>query len=152
MNFRSANNSDRDAIKSLIFGILQDHGLEPSPDSTDADLADLEGFYTENTGFFDVLVDKGGRIVGTVAIHRTEGDLCELRKMYLAEEARGLGLGRLLVDHAIDQAREMGFKRIWLETAHSLKAARKLYESYGFRVFEPPHKSARCDFAMQRDL
>ncbi len=152
MTFRSATNTDREAIESLIFGILRAHGLEPSPESTDADLADIEGFYSEGTGFFDVLVNADDQIWGTVAIHRSEDDLCELRKMYLAEEARGRGLGRRLVDHAIDRAREMGFKRMWLETADSLKTARKLYESYGFRVFEPPHKSARCDFAMIRIL
>ena len=152
MNLRPATNADREEVESLIFAILREHGLQPSPDSTDADLADLEGFYSDGSGFFDVLLDDSGTIIGTVAIHRTEEDLCELRKMYLAEEARGLGLGRKLIDHAIDRAHEMGFKQMWLETAHSLGAARRLYESYGFRVFEPPHKSARCDFAMRKDL
>ena len=150
--FRPATNADRKEIETLIFGILNEHGLEPSPESTDADLADLEGFYSDGDGFFDVVVDNSGKIVGTVAIHRTENDLCELRKMYLAKEVRGIGLGRDLIDHAIERAREMGFNLMWLETAHSLKTARRLYESYGFRVFEPPHKSARCDFAMMKEL
>lgn len=152
LTFRPATNADRDEIEALIFGILREHGLEPSPDSTDADLADIESFYAGDNGFFNVLIDDSGKIIGTVAIHRTEEDLCELRKMYLASEARGGGLGKRILDHAIERAREMGFCRMWLETADSLRAAHRLYEAYGFRPYEAPHQSARCDFAMIRDL
>lgn len=152
MNFRPATNNDREEIESLIFGILREHGLEPSPESTDADLADLESFYGNGNGFFDVLIADEGKIVGTVAIHRTEGGLCELRKMYLSTEARGSGWGKRLLEHAFDRAREMGFRRMWLETAHSLVAAHRLYEKCGFEAYTASHKSERCDFAMIRDL
>lgn len=152
LHLRPASNRDREAIELLVFPILRSFGLEPAPESTDADLADIEGCYFANGGFFDVLVDGEERILGTVAIHRTEEDLCELRKMYLSQELRGQGWGRRLLEHALERAKEAGFKRVWLETADSLKAAHRLYSAYGFGPFEGPHCSARCDFAMVKSL
>lgn len=152
MKFRSATNQDQSVIESLIFSVLREHGLEPFPDSTDADLADIEGEYFSNGGLFDLLLDESGEVVGTVAIHRTDDTLCELRKMYLAASMRKHGLGAKLLDHALEGATRLGYKKIWLETAETLDRAYRLYESYGFRDFNSPHLADRCDVAMIRDL
>lgn len=152
MKLRPATNADRDDVETLIFTILRTYGLEPSPDSTDADLADIEGNYPRNAGIFDVVEARDGTVVGTVAVHRTSDSLCELRKMYLAEELRGHGWGKRLLDHAIEKAKTLGYKSMWLETADSLEVAHRLYKQNGFEAWEAPHQSARCDFAMKRDL
>lgn len=152
VNIRPATNADRPAIEELVFTVLRSYGLEPSPDSTDADLTDVEAHYFANGGAFDVLVDETDKIVGTVAVHRTGESLCELRKMYLSPALRGRGLGRRMMEHALARAKELGYQRMWLETAESLKEAHGLYEKYGFASFKAPHKSDRCDFALIRDL
>ena len=152
MTLRPATSADREVIEALIFGILRDYGLEPSPETTDADLADIAAHYSGNRGSFDVMESDEGRIIGTVAVHRTGDDLCELRKMYLAKELRGQGWGKRLLDHAIESGRKLGYRTMWLETADSLKESHRLYELYGFQSFVPPHQSDRCDFAMKRDL
>jgi len=152
MLLRPATNQDRAAIEDLIFSILRSYGLEPAPDSTDADLQDIEGNYLENEGRFDVLVSDENQIVGTVAVHRTTPALCELRKMYLSPTMRGMGWGRKLLDHALASAQSLGYSQVWLETAESLEEAHALYLAYGFTPFEGPHCSARCDFALVRDL
>ena len=150
--FRPATNADRSEIEDLVFSVLRSYGLEPSPDSTDADLADIEANYFSLGGAFDVLTDESGVIVGTVAVHHTEGSLCELRKMYLSPSCRGQGLGRRMMEHALTRAKELGFQQMWLETAESLKEAHGLYTKFGFSEFTGPHKSDRCDFALIRDL
>ncbi len=152
MRFRNANNADRKSIEGLIFPILESYGLKPSPESTDSDLADIESIYFQNGGIFDVLVNEENEIVGTVAVHRTEDELCELRKMYLSKTARGHGNGKRLFSHAIDEARKLGYKRIWLETADALVEAKNLYTAFGFSPFEGPHQSPRCDLSMVLDL
>jgi len=152
VTIRPARSTDRREVENLVFSILRSYGREPSPKTTDADLADIEGTYRENGGCFDVLVDDSNRIVGTVAVHRTSEDLCELRKMYLDPSARGGGKGRMLLEHAISRARELGFPRMWLETADCLTEATRLYRSYGFEEWNPPHLSHRCDLAMVKDL
>ena len=149
---RPATNADAEAVRRLVFGVLRDHGLAPDPAATDADLADLEASYFRRGGSFDVLVDREGRIVGTVGISPIDEKRCELRKMYLAPACRGQGWGKRLLEHALGRARQLGFQRVELETAATLAAAIKLYESFGFRPFEPEHLSPRCDQAYFLEL
>jgi putative acetyltransferase len=150
--FRPATRSDGDAIRHLVFTVLVEHGLMPDPEGIDADLADIEGSYFRAGGLFDVLVDSRHKVIGTVGLFPLGPGRCELRKMYLAAAFRGQGLGRRLLEHAIAQARELGFMRIELETAYVLTTAMKLYESFGFQPFIPAHMSARCDRAYFLDL
>ncbi|RYF70535.1 MAG: GNAT family N-acetyltransferase [Cytophagaceae bacterium] len=79
-----------------------------------------------------LLAQYGGAIVGTVAMIRTGPDEFELAKMGMKKEARGLGIGRLLCEAAVDYARKMEAKRVWLESNKKAEVAVKLYESIGF--------------------
>jgi len=152
MIFREATNADRTEVETLVFTVLAEYGLQPDPTTTDADLADIEGSYFAAGGCFDLLINDDDHIAGTVAVHRTEPGLGELRKMYLAPCARGMGWGTRLLERGIDRARALGFRRLWLETAACLLEATRLYEKHGFTPYEAPHCSARCDFALSRDL
>jgi putative acetyltransferase len=152
VTLRPATNRDGDAVRALIFGVLAEYGLQPDPACTDADLQDLERFYLARGGRFDVLVDVAGRVVGSVGLLPVSPTVCELRKMYLAATVRGQGFGRLLLDHALSCAGELGFARMVLETASVLREAVALYERYGFRRFTPEHRVARCDAAYYLDL
>ena len=151
-SFRAATNADRFAIESLVFCALHEYGLKPDPAGTDADLSDIESAYQDAGGIFDVLTDGQGCVIGTVAVSRVDSATCELRKMYLAREARGKGLGRSLLEHALRRAAERGFRRVVLETASVLREAVALYESRGFRRYAPAHMAARCDSAYYLDL
>ncbi|HEY8770366.1 MAG TPA: GNAT family N-acetyltransferase [Thermoleophilaceae bacterium] len=64
-----------------------------------------------------------------------ESEDCELEDLYLREEARGSGLGRELVEAAIEHARARGCGRIQLDTNEGNAAARALYESLGFSAW-----------------
>jgi GNAT superfamily N-acetyltransferase len=152
VRLRPASNADRDAVRRLVFAILIEHGLEPDHGSTDADLDDIEVSYLRPGGLFDVAVDGSGAVVGTVGLFSRGGGRCELRKMYVAAEHRGRGLGRRLVRHAIERARALGFRRVELTTAIRLEAAVHLYESAGFRPFVPDHMPPRADRGYALDL
>ena len=149
---RPATNQDREAVQGLVFGVLKEFGLSPDPMCTDVDLRDIEGFYARDGGMFDVLVDDASAIIGTIGLRRVSPATCELRKMYLAKECRGRGYGRLLLEHALKRAAELGFRRAELETATVLERATALYEQYGFKPYEPEHKSCRCDRAYFLEL
>ncbi len=150
--FRAATNTDQSRIQELIFDVLTEYGLPPDPAGTDADLGDIEGHYTRAGGWFEVVEDDRGNLLGTVALHRESETVCELRKMYLAKEARGLGLGRRMLERAIAQAKAMGFKTVVLETAGALKEAIALYTRYGFTRRFHPLASSRCDQAFVLEL
>lgn len=149
---RPATNADLEPIQDLVYGVLAEYGLKPDPASTDADLGDIEQSYFARGGAFHVLEAENGAIIGAYGLYRMDSDTCELRKMYLRREHRGHGLGKRLLDHALAQARERGFRRVVLETASVLKEAIALYESYGFRPYQPDHLSTRCDQAYRLEL
>ena len=147
---RPATTADRDAIRTLIFSILQSYGLSPAPDSTDADLVDAAAYYAARGGTFHVLVDSTAqRLIGTIGLLPVDAETVELRKMYLDAGYRGRGLGRRLLEHALSEARRLGRRRVVLETASVLREAIALYERYGFQRCSAEHLAARCDTAME---
>lgn len=74
-----------------------------------------------------------GRAVGCLGLRAFTGsESCELKRLYLAPEARGLGVSKLLMDAAIAKARELGYKEMLLDTLSSMTTARRLYVNYGF--------------------
>jgi putative acetyltransferase len=139
---------DSNGIKIVVFGVLKEYGLVPDPGSTDKDLDSIESYYSENGGYFGV-VEELNYIVATIGLYRVDETTCELRKMYVLPNFRGKGLGKNLMEFALKKAKEMGFKRVVLETASPLKEAIGLYKRFGFQEFEPKHMALRCDQAME---
>jgi len=144
LTLRPATNADSAAIRELVFGVLADYGLEPDLDGTDVDLNDIEANYNGRGVVFEVLMDSTGSILGTVGLFPMDEATIELRKMYFAREIRGRGLGKKLLARMIDKARNLGYLRVYLETASVLKQAVHIYEQAGFRPVDVKH-TPRCD-------
>jgi putative acetyltransferase len=149
---RPATNADCRPVADLVCTVLGEYGLKPDPQCTDADLKDIEQSYLRRGGVFFVLEEQDGSIIGSYGLYPMQAGVCELRKMYLHRNHRGRGYGRHMLEDALAKARQLGFTRITLETASVLKEAIRLYESYGFKPFEPEHLSCRCDQAYALDL
>jgi putative acetyltransferase len=150
--FRSANNGDREAIKKIVYGVLEEYGLVPEPGGTDTDLEDIDKNYLRRGGVFDVLEDTRGNIMGTVGLYPMDAKTVELRKMYFLPALRGQGWGKKTMHRMIERARQLGFKRIILETHSSLKEAVGLYKSFGFTESCEGKHSARCDQTFSLEL
>jgi ribosomal protein S18 acetylase RimI-like enzyme len=88
-----------------------------------------------------------------VAIRPFSTNTCEMKRLYVRTEYRGIGIGRQLVRTAISAAREIGYEAIYLDTLPPMTAAIALYESLGFREIPPYYDSpiARTQF-MKLDL
>jgi putative acetyltransferase len=152
LTIRRATNSDLEEIVKLVFGVLREFGLEPDPTATDADLQDIEVNYLEPGGLFEVIEDPDGNLVGSVGIFPIDENLCELRKMYFTPAIRGLGLGGYVLQRAVNQAKELGFRRMVLETSSKLLAANRLYLRFGFQPITSDHLAARADQSYGLDL
>jgi putative acetyltransferase len=148
MEFRIATNKDTLVIKDIVFSTLQEYGLAPDPGATDTDIDDVENSYFRNGGYFE-LSEVEGIPVGTWGLFPIDDSSCELRKMYLRQSARGRGLGKKMMERALKKARDLGFKRIELETASVLKEAIRMYEQYGFKPVRRSHLASRCDQAYE---
>jgi GNAT superfamily N-acetyltransferase len=80
------------------------------------------------------IADRDGQILGAVMLVKQTAETAKLRLLYLEPEARGLGLGRRLVEECLRFAREAGYTSVTLWTQSSLTAARHIYETFGFRM------------------
>lgn len=153
--------------------IVRDYTPNDAAAFRDLNLAWVEAFFTvededraqledPNTHIFDkggaiLIAEYEGEAVGTVGLvpGHHEGML-ELIKMSARSDIQGKGIGRALMDAAIERAREMGASQIWLETNTSLEAALALYRKSGFRELTgdelTPTPYDRCNCQMLLDL
>lgn len=94
--------------------------------------------------------------VGCCALIPMQPDGFELAKMAVAENLRGKGIGRKLLEYAITQARKLGASRLYLETNRKLANAIHLYESVGFERVSPdlviPSPYARANVFMEMKI
>jgi ribosomal protein S18 acetylase RimI-like enzyme len=97
-----------------------------------AELQNLPGEYAPPHGCI-LLAKQDDRIVGCVALRKLEETICEMKRLYVIPEARGNGIGSKLAEAAILRAKEMGYKRMRLDTLSSMESANRLYSSLGFR-------------------
>lgn len=149
---RPATNQDQDRIVTLVNSVLSEYGLRLDPEGTDADLNDIENNYLKSGGVFEVIEDGEGKLLGTAGLFPLNQETCELRKMYFVSQLRGKGMGKRMLERMTARARELGFKRVVLETAGVLKDAIRLYTRFGFVPIESQHLSNRCDQAFMLDL
>ena len=78
-------------------------------------------------------VDGGDLLpVAGAGIRRVDDATCELKRMYVAPEARGRGIARTLLEHLEDAALALGYTQLWLETGTEQPEAIALYESHGY--------------------
>ena len=141
VTIRDLRKEDNPALAKVVKNTLAEFGAnhpntvyyDPTTDTL------FEVFQTPRSKYF--LAEINNKIVGGGGIYPTDGsppDTCELVKMYLLPEARGLGLGRTLIEKCIEAAAENGFKKIYLETMPELKQALSVYEKFGFEFLKGP--------------
>ncbi len=100
--------------------------------SFDQELASLPGDYAPPSGRL-LLAEFNDQRAGCVAMHRLADGICEMKRLYVRSEFRGLKIGRRLAEAVIAEARAVGYQRMRLDTvAPLMQEAVRLYRELGF--------------------
>lgn len=145
---RRARPADGEAVRRFVFDTLIAYGVEPEPEDHDKDVMTF-GQDPEPIDAF--VADIGGVAVGSVMIAPRADKVGWLSKFFVDEEFRSLGLGRKLLERAVQAARERGYKRLELDTRTYFKEAVHLYEATGWNLM-PEVSNPPCDAYYFLDL
>ena len=138
---RKINSQDDVALASIIKKTFDEFQL-PKEGTVYADKSTnhLSKVF-EEPGSVYLIAEEGGKVLGGCGVFPTAGlpeGCVELVKFYLSESARGKGLGKVLIDETIKEAKLLNYTNMYLESFPSLTAAIAIYNAYGFKKLNAP--------------
>jgi ribosomal protein S18 acetylase RimI-like enzyme len=134
--YQAHSSQDISATRELFLEYAQSLGFSLCFQNFDKELKELPGCYAPPDGcIFVAMVDN--KYAGCVAIRKFNHDTCEMKRLYIKPEFRKLGIGRQISLTIIDKAKELGYKRMILDTIATMESAVKLYSSLGFKSVDP---------------
>jgi len=126
-----------DAIRELLLEYWQNRKLELFVFNFDQELAGLPGAYAPPDGRL-FLAQWENKPAGCVALRKLESGICEMKRLYLSPKFRGKGVGKILAEFIIHEARNIGYQKMRLDTIQSnMQEAIALYRQLGFNEIAP---------------
>jgi putative acetyltransferase len=136
--------ADTIALFAVARSLIQEYGAEISASmSADlcfqnfaAELENLPAMYGPPFGCL-LLAGRDDEWVGCCGLRRFSDEVCEMKRLYVKPSARGVALGRRLIERLLPTACALGYQRMVLDTLVDMNAAQALYRSFGFRPTQP---------------
>ena len=123
--------NDTDTIRTLFREYEAFLGVDLCFQSFEEELRTLPGKYAEPKGrLYLALCD--GEPAGCIALRPIDETACEMKRLFVREKYRGLGIGELLAKQLITDAKEIGYQTMRLDTLESLTSTVALYRKLGF--------------------
>jgi ribosomal protein S18 acetylase RimI-like enzyme len=124
---------DLKATMELFDAYAASLGINLSYQNFVTEMAAMPGKYAPPKGELLLARDDAGTAIGCVGLRPLpEEGCCEMKRLYVAPEGRGLGLGRALAEEIVKTARRIGYRQMRLDTLPSLATAIALYRKMGF--------------------
>jgi len=126
-----------DAIRELLLEYWENRKLELFVFDFDQELAGLPGAYAPPDGRL-FLAQWENKPAGCVALRKLESGICEMKRLYLSPKFRGKGVGKILAEFIINEARKIGYQKMRLDTIQAnMQEAIVLYRQLGFNEIAP---------------
>ena len=155
---RKTGKKDNAALAKLIREVFDEHGAPHQgtvySDPTTDNLSELFG----KAGSVLLVAEIDDRLCGCCGVYPTEGlekDCAELVKFYLLSQFRGKGIGKALMEKSIRSAKDMGYRKLYIESLPQFSKAITIYEKQGFRRLDQPLGNSghtTCDIWMLKEL
>jgi len=140
----ASGSDDFEAVRDVFREYAAALGVDLCFQDFDQELVDAETIYSPPEGRV-LLAYEGSTFAGCVGVRRQQGELCEMKRLYVRPAFRGRGLGRRLAEEAMGAARDLGYARVCLDTLPEMDAARSLYASLGFTEIEAYYNNPLAD-------
>lgn len=122
-------------VKQLFMEYANSLEVSLSFQDFETELIELPGKYSLPDGNL-ILALVNGKAAGCVALRKIVNEICEMKRLYVRENYRGLGIGRKLVNIIIEEAKQLDYSFIRLDTLPTMKEAQNLYRLLGFTEIE----------------
>lgn len=136
--------TDFQVAKELILAYVSWLGFDLSFQNFAKELETIAETYSAPNGgvFIAFLNDKPAGVAGIKRFNATD---CEVKRMFVHADSRGLGIGKLLLEACIQLAEKLNYECVKLDTADYMHAAIKLYTEIGFEEIPPYYNNPRDD-------
>lgn len=131
-------------VRNLITEYIQMLGRDLAFQNITDELKDPSKKYTPPQGELLVAIEKE-QVIGMIAYHRHSAIRCEMKRLYVKPQYRGMKLGEQLIQKIIELAKQSGYTEMVLDTLLPLKAAIYLYQKMGFQQCEPYYNNPMND-------
>lgn len=139
---------DNPQILALFSAYAESLGIDLTFQNFQDELASFPGKYSSAEGGALLIAEsepeptessdntENVRVIGCVALRHNTSAWCEMKRLYVAPDARRTGAGEKLVGAVIEQAKNLGYEGMRLDTLPEMVAAQKLYRRFGFEIIE----------------
>jgi len=140
--FHANTQEDVEAARTLFNEYASGLGISLCFQNFDRELNNLPGDYAPPDGRLLLAKDEDDQIAGCIAMRKLGPAVCEMKRLFVRPAYRGTGLGRILVNTIIDEARKLGYTHMRLDTLPGrMDKAIALYQAIGFVDIEPYYKN-----------
>lgn len=136
-----SSNQEIETVKTLFLEYATWLGFELCFQGFDEELATLPGKYAPPNGRLYIVQDDD-KIAGCIALREFKTGISEMKRLYVKPEFRGKGIGNIMVEKVIQDAIEIGYKKMLLDTiGDKMSSAIKIYKSFGFKEIPAYYKN-----------
>lgn len=141
-----------DQVKEKIIEYTKRLNRDLSFQNLEEELKDPAKKYTAPEGELLVAVDDNDHVVGMVAYHRHTKERCEMKRLYVSPDCRGMKLGEQLVQAITEHAKKAGYQEMVLDTIQPLQNAIHLYQKMGFTECEAYYDNPMSDVIYMKKI
>ncbi|HEY6694833.1 MAG TPA: GNAT family N-acetyltransferase [Solirubrobacteraceae bacterium] len=142
---------DDPAAVSLVAAMEAEVAAQLGPMTPDRTSTVAPGEMVPPDGVFVVLEDECRAVAGG-GVRRLDDGVAEIKRMFVVPSARGAGHGRRLLDALEDAARDLGYRRVRLDTAPSMTTAMEMYRRSGYRDIPDYNGNGYASFWGEKEL